>query len=212
MGQPIESFISGKRLEVARLQDTVMDVIYDKVQPDAVLYGGTAVWRCYNGGRFSEDIGIYTDRAFFKRFAGALADYGLSIVWRDPEFETHAKVSDGTNEVMVESGVSDTEGTIVQYEKVDGRLMTISSMSPAELFVRKLEAYSGRRYIRDIYDLFILTNKLDKDDLYIRSKLKAFLEELERPADERILKSLVYRGRTNLGFDEMVGYLRRWIA
>jgi len=39
--------------DIARLQDIVIDVLY-KIFPNAILHGGTAIWRCYNGNRFSE--------------------------------------------------------------------------------------------------------------------------------------------------------------
>ncbi len=54
--EPIANLLSGTKLSMAMLQDTLIDLIYDTIQADATLYGGTAVWRCYNGNRFSEEI------------------------------------------------------------------------------------------------------------------------------------------------------------
>lgn len=207
---PIESMISGERLELARMQDTVIGLIYDYVQPDAVLYGGTAIWRCYNGGRFSEDIDIYVNRTFRKKLEEQLKKNGLTVVWRDKELPLHMRISDGKADVLLEAGVGTSESQITQYMKVDGSSMTISSLSPAELFIRKMEAYEGRRYIRDIYDLFHMTNYVDRNDYYVRPKLKSFLARIQKPVDEKILKSLIYKGMNDLTFDRMVGYLRRW--
>ena len=44
--------------DIALLQDIFIDILYE-IFPDCVLHGGTAVWRCYNGTRFSEDIDVY---------------------------------------------------------------------------------------------------------------------------------------------------------
>ena len=44
--------------ELALLQDEITDIVY-RISDEAVLHGGTAIWRCYGGNRFSEDIDIY---------------------------------------------------------------------------------------------------------------------------------------------------------
>ena len=44
--------------EIAYAQDVILGEIY-KFFPNAVLHGGTAIWRCYNGRRFSEDLDFY---------------------------------------------------------------------------------------------------------------------------------------------------------
>src|SRR3989338_8712536 len=44
--------------EVAKAQDLLVQAVYE-VFPETVLHGGTAVWRCYQGNRFSEDVDIY---------------------------------------------------------------------------------------------------------------------------------------------------------
>lgn len=211
MEMPIEGLVSGKRLDVARMQDAVIGVIYDYVQPDAILYGGTAIWRCYNGGRFSEDIDIYVSPSFEKKLYPRLKEQGISVMSRDRELPLHMRLSDGVTEVLLEANIGSYESIISQYAKVDGSSMTITTLSPTELLTRKVEAYEGRRYIRDIYDIFHLTNYLDKTDLLVVSQLKPFLKNIQRPVDERILESLLYKGNQKVTFDKMLEYLRRWI-
>jgi predicted nucleotidyltransferase component of viral defense system len=210
MDQPIETFISGERLKVARLQDLVIRLIYDYAQPDAVLYGGTAIWRCYNGSRFSEDIDIYVKASFSKRLAPILQKNGLAIVWKDKELPLHVRISDGETEVLLEASANRCASSITQYVRVDGSSMTINTLQPSELFIRKMEAYEGRRYIRDLYDLFHLTNYVSRDDYYVSSRLRPFLSKIRSPVDERILRSLIYKGPADLTFKKMVEYLRRW--
>ena len=57
--EPIGNLISGERLKIASLQDYIVELIYSKLEPSAILYGGTAIWRCYGGMRFSENLDIY---------------------------------------------------------------------------------------------------------------------------------------------------------
>ena len=209
MELPIESVLKGMRLDVARLQDRLIGIIYDYVQPDAVLYGGTAVWRCFGGGRFSEDIDIYVGRGFGKSFHDAIDKNGLNIIWQDKEFPLNMRVSDGTAEVLVEAKEGNYESIMAQYVRTDGTQTTISVLSPAELLVRKMEAYDGRRYIRDIYDMVQLTNYLDSSDQYVLSRLRSFLKSMKSPVDQGILESLVYKGNA-AAFAEMVSYLKRW--
>ena len=44
--------------EIAKAQDLIVETLYE-VFETAVFHGGTAIWRCYKGNRFSEDIDIY---------------------------------------------------------------------------------------------------------------------------------------------------------
>ncbi len=212
MHEPIANMLTGGRLDVARLQDLIMDIIYDSADPEAMLYGGTAIWRCYEGNRFSEDIDIYTKPSFTDAFEDALERHSLRITWRDPELHSHVKVSDGKSTVLVEASHGSAESDMRQYVRVDGTTAMISVLSPTELLVRKIEAYEGRRYIRDIYDIMQLTGFLDKTDYTVSSRLGAFLKNVTVPEDEQILSSLIYRGTANLNFKQIVEYIRRWLG
>jgi predicted nucleotidyltransferase component of viral defense system len=209
--KPIGSLLTGQRLKIAELQDYIIDIIYDHFQPDALLYGGTAIWRCFGGMRFSEDIDIYMDTGPFNRFVSAFEDYNLDLVWRDPEFPTRIRVAGMETDLILETKCGYAENEMRTYSRVDGTTKTISVLSPTELMIRKIEAYGGRRYIRDIYDLFILTGWLEKSDFLVKSKLSSFLTEIHKPVDEKVLSSLLYEGRMDLNFDQMIEYLKRWV-
>jgi len=47
--------------EIAYAQDIVVGELY-KFFPDAVIHGGTAIWRCYQGNRFSS---LYVSKKYF---------------------------------------------------------------------------------------------------------------------------------------------------
>ena len=211
MEPPIESLLSGERLEIAKMQDAIVKMVYDYVQPDAIMHGGTAIWRCYDGGRFSEDIDIYVNNTFEKRLYPELRKRNIEIVWKDGDLPLHMKLSDGSAEILLEASIGRYENSSAQYIRTDGSSITVTTLSPTELLVRKIEAYEGRRYIRDIYDIMHLTNYLHRDDAYVISKMKPFLKNIKKPVDEKILHSLIYKGNKKLTFDEMAAYLKGWI-
>ncbi|MEM3661631.1 MAG: nucleotidyl transferase AbiEii/AbiGii toxin family protein, partial [Candidatus Micrarchaeaceae archaeon] len=152
--EPIGSFLKGERLEVALLQDRIIEIVYSSIEPDALLYGGTAVWRCYGGMRFSEDIDIYMRNESVEQIIKSLPRHGLSLAWRSKELPSNIRISNGRTSVLLEAKEGSAEGIITQYARVDGSAMTVRAMSPAELLARKIEAYSGRLLMRDLYDIF----------------------------------------------------------
>ena len=209
--EPIGSYLNGQRLKLSELQDYVIDIIYDRFQPDALLYGGTAIWRCFGEARFSESIDMYMNRGSFNSFIFSLDRYGLRLIWQDPEFPTVIRIANDQTELLLETKEGYAESEIRAYSRVDGSTKTISVLSPTELMVRKIEAYLNRTFIRDIYDLFTLTSWLDKTDYVVRTKISEFLKDIPTPVDEEILTSLLYSGSSNLDFIKMVNYIKRWL-
>lgn len=209
--KPIGSSLSGQRLQLAELQDYVIDLIYDDFQHNALLYGGTAIWRCFGGKRFSEDIDIYLDSTAFDDFISSLEGNGMRLIWQDPEFPSRVKIARNEIDILLESKPGFAENEIRAYSRTDGSVKTLSVLSPTELMVRKIEAYQGRRLIRDIYDLFILTGWLDNADYTVKTELSNFLQKLNMPVDEGILSSLLYAGARDLNFVRMVDYIKRWV-
>ncbi|MHB8371667.1 MAG: nucleotidyl transferase AbiEii/AbiGii toxin family protein [Thermoplasmataceae archaeon] len=209
--KPIASMISGARLELAEMQDLVIDIIYNDIEPEALLYGGTAIWRCYGGGRFSEDLDIYMKNKSIETLISSLPKYGLKLLWSDDDFPTNIRIGNNQSSLLIESKEGYAENQISQYLRVDGSSITISVFSPTELLVRKIEAYQGRCIIRDIYDIFILSRYLDRNDYTVRSTLISFLKNIKAPVDQGILSSLIYVGISNISFQEMIDYLWRWL-
>jgi len=46
--------------EIAFLQDIIVEKLYE-IFSKAVIHRETAIWRCYDGNRFSEDIDVYIE-------------------------------------------------------------------------------------------------------------------------------------------------------
>lgn len=209
--EPIRNFLSGERLKLAELQDYVIDIIYSKIDPTSTLYGGTAIWRCYAGNRFSEDIDIYMRSDSLERLVNSMSSYGLSVLWRDPDLLSNIRIGNGTTSLLLESKEGEGESTLRPFLRTDGTTTVVEALSPTELMTRKIEAYMGRRLVRDLYDLLLLTRFLDKRDFVVRSKLSAFLEDAGEPEDEKVLRSLIYSGREDFSFSDIVQFMKRWM-
>lgn len=196
------------------MQDEAAEILYG-IENNLVLHGGTAVWRCYGGNRFSEDLDFYCRDAgrIEERLKAKLEERGLVVPkFKKTENLIFCKVSNGSVEIRIEINHSAKKaGTVVRpYEKTDGSFMDVLTLPPEDLVLEKMGAYSGRRFIRDIYDVYHLSNYL-KDEIKIRPKVLEFLGSLKPPADEENLKALVYSGKIP-SFDQIVEALRRRFA
>jgi len=181
-------------LEVALLQDELVELMYDAFQQDRpVLHGGTAVWRCYSGNRFSEDLDFYAkaDKDFKELFLRATAARSLSVSkYRQTQNLIFAKVSNGSAEVRLEVDITKLVRSIVaEYEKVSGGRMDVYALSPEALIAEKMSAYESRRMVRDIYDIYHLS-RLVKNVPGMRE----FLKNIKPPLDEKNLRAVVYSG------------------
>lgn len=141
----------------------------------------------------------------------SLSKYKLRLEWRNPDLPTNIRLGDGITSLLLEAKEGSAENTLAAYQRVDGTQATISVLTPTELLKRKMEAYEGRRLIRDIYDIFLLSNFLDRYDYTVKTSLSYFLNNLSEPEDEEVLRSLIIKGKRDLGFSQMTDYLRRWL-
>ncbi len=180
--------------EVALLQDEVVEVLYSDFEDcKPVLHGGTAIWRCYKGNRFSEDLDFYAKpgSGFKEAFARQMESHGLQILkWKETENLIFAKISSGSAEVRLEINLKKIPNSIVgEFEKANGGIIGIYTLSAEALLEEKMQAYQNRRLVRDIYDVYHLT-ALAK----IPPHLKTFLKNIAPPLDEENLKTIVYSG------------------
>ncbi|HUB92578.1 MAG TPA: nucleotidyl transferase AbiEii/AbiGii toxin family protein [Candidatus Saccharimonadales bacterium] len=211
---PIEKKLADElQIKKARLQDTVMEAVY-RLIPSAVLHGGTAIWRCYSGNRFSDDLDLYLKEKDIVR----LRD---NLTWELRRYD--ARINKAT--VVGDSTVIDIEGEGVRlkleagpsrgkikpieknYEKTDGTFISIVSLSPEDFMYEKMNAYSSRRYVRDIYDIYHLSSIADPDRK-LRKGLCSFLKNIKEPVDENVLGSIIYSGSVP-SFEGMVSEISR---
>jgi predicted nucleotidyltransferase component of viral defense system len=197
-------------VEIALLQDEAVEILYG-IENGLVFHGGTALWRCYGGNRFSEDLDFYCrdigkiEREFRKK----AAERGLAVLkFKKTANLVFCKVSNGRAEIRVELNHSARKAAIVRsYEKADGSFMDVLTLAPEDLLLEKIDAYRNRRFIRDIYDVYHLSNYV-KDEKMVKTSVLGLLESLEPPIDEENLKAIVYAGNIP-SFGQIVEALKR---
>lgn len=197
MRLPLDKLLK-KRLhvEIALLQDEVVDIFYS-IQRNAVLHGGTAIWRCYGGKRFSEDLDFYAlvKKDFEEKLKVELGKRGLLLDrFKQTQSTVFSKISGSNAQIRLEIALRNNSAKeIVSYEKCSGSTMDIYSLSAKNLLAEKINAYINRRLVRDLYDIFFLSGQV-KDFGSIKKECSLFAKKIVLPVDEKNLKTLVYSG------------------
>ena len=214
MELPIEKKLSDNvQIEMARLQDACMEAVYSLDQ-NAVLHGGTAIWRCYGGNRFSDDIDLYirTDKeiaAIRNNLVFALNKYDITIAKTTTiERSSIFTIRKDAVQIKLEAGKNRNRLLPIEknYEKANGTYMSILTLSPENFIFEKIEAYKSRRYVRDLYDIYHLAN-IARKGTRLSSAVCEFLDGAEKPVDESNLTSIVYSGATP-SFEGMVNSIK----
>jgi len=143
--------------KVAYAQDIIIQELYE-VLPDTVFHGGTAIWRCYSGNRFSEDIDVYLqskegiDSLFEK-----LRMRGFKILKkRIKDNALYSLLELDRVEVRFEAVFKKVTGILKEYETIDGNKITVRTLSADDLLNEKSAACMKRGKVRDLYDVFFL--------------------------------------------------------
>lgn len=200
-----------KHREICLLQDTLIEKLYETI-PKAVLHGGTAIWRCYSGNRFSEDIDVYLekDRKKIEKFFDKLKKSGFKIIKkRLKENSLFSVLKFNDTEIRFEGVFKKVKGIIKEYETCEEFLINVYTLLPEDLIKEKVDSYLGRQKIRDLYDIFFLLRYV-KETEKIKPKLKKWLQNFKEPVDEKELKTLIIFGITPTKKD-ILEYIKRWI-
>lgn len=195
--------------KIARAQDIMVDEmikIFDKI----VLHGGTAIWRCYQGNRFSEDIDVYMSKDINKinRFLENLSKRNLILEKKKiGENSFYSSLRFENVIVRFEALFKYVKGELKEYETADGNMLTVRTLLPEELIKEKINAYQKRIRIRDLYDIFFLLRNIN-DKSIIGNELKKFLLNFKNPVDKENLKILIISGLVP-DLQEMLNYIQR---
>ncbi|HII53587.1 TPA: nucleotidyl transferase AbiEii/AbiGii toxin family protein [Candidatus Micrarchaeota archaeon] len=193
--------------EIALLQDELIELLY-AIDNRLVLHGGTAIWRCYGGNRFSEDLNFYCKdtHRIEKFFIEKVKEQNLEVLkFKKTENLIFCKVSNGNTIARVEINFAAGKKAIASpYERTDGTFMDVLTLTEGKLILEKMEAYKNRRFIRDMYDIYHLSNYTQADSKVMRK----FLDSIPQPVDEKNLKTLVYSGAIPT-FRQMLDSLKR---
>ena len=199
--------------DLAKFQDMVVTGLY-QADSRIVLHGGTAIWRCFSGSRLSYDIDAYvSSKKELKELKGSILSVATAQGVRVE------KIKDTRNlifmafsfegaylKVEMNYAKKGLHPVAMRFEKVDGTYTEVLALSAEELILEKMAAYSDRRFIRDIYDMYILSDYV-KDTRSIRGKVLAFTDRIEKPVNEKDLAALIYAGPVP-SFRNMVEHIR----
>lgn len=195
--------------KTAFAQDIMIEDVY-KVFERAVFHGGTAIWRCYQGKRFSEDLDFYfpKDNEKINSIFTSLEKKGFIIIKKKiAENSMYSELEINRTRVRLEATYQNIIGHIMDYETCDGNLMSVYSLIPEEFIKEKVNAYLKRLKVRDLYDIFFLL-KLVKNWQAITDSIKTLLKDYKPPVDEKDLGAIIIEGIVP-SVKEMVEYVKR---
>ena len=222
-------FLDKSQMEKAKMEDTLTEILYRKHR-ELVIHGGTAIWRCYSGNRFSRDIDFYfgiedeKERTLF--FSGTkkfMKDLGY------PVKESGYDNATGTMHVVVESAAkmkvdinfSKRTGIPVEYTKVDDSKMVVLTLTPSQLLTEKIEAYEDKMNpanefsepeVQDLYDMYHLTSLVKSKNSIPTARMRRLVRSIEKdpPRNLRSLDHLILNGIPP-SFEMMINHLKTWL-
>lgn len=198
--------------DIAKAQDFIMEEAY-KVFSNAVLHGGTSIWRCYHGNRFSEDIDLYIprDNQKINLLFENLSKKGFTIEKKKiGERSLYSTLRWNTTRIRCEALFKKVKSSLHEYEKVDGNFLTVYTLTPEELITEKVPTYLKRLKVRDLYDIFFLL-RYTQNIGQISSYLQELLRKFKKPLDEKDLRILLLEGLTP-SVEDMLGYIKQRIS
>lgn len=195
--------------DIAKAQDLIVETL-NEVFSNYTLHGGTAIWRCYNGNRFSEDVDVYIGKNIKKidEFFNALKKKGFVIEKRRiREASLYSRLRFNRTVVKFEALFKSTKGNLKEYETAEGNLINVYTLTPEEFIKEKADTYLSRFKIRDLYDIFFLIRYV-KDISQVKENLKKLTGKFKAPIDEKDLKILIIEGLTP-NTEKMLDYIKR---
>ncbi len=190
---------------IAEVQDLIMRDVYSYF-PHAVLHGGTAIWRCYGGNRFSEDLDFYLpSKERVEEFFQNLERQNFRVLkQRVKENSLYSLLELNRVQVRFEAIFKKKEGEILkEYEMADGNLITVYTLSADKLLQEKIDACLKRKKVRDLYDVFFLLR-------FAHSRPKGLAEiEKVQIEDEKAIHAIILTGPIP-SVEEMKRYIASW--
>jgi len=199
--------------DVALLQDILVMEIYNHYS-SAVIHGGTALWRCYGGNRFSGDVNVYLPLSMknsnFENFLDGMKEKGFTIdKFKQTNNSIFAKFSSLSATVRFEVLFKNVKNFVTKhFEMSDGNFILVNTLSPEDMIKEKISAYLDRKKIRDIYDIFYLL-KFVENRSEIRNELKKLVNNFVKPSDEKELKTLIISGSIP-NIKKMLEVIKKW--
>ena len=117
--------------KIAYAQDLIVKEVYS-VFDKAVLHGGTAIWRCYSGKRFSEDLDFYfpNNKKKIEDLFENLKKVGFVIKKKKiSENSVYSELELDRTAVRLEATFKKIKGVICDYEMSDCNFISIYSLT-----------------------------------------------------------------------------------
>ncbi len=197
--------------KIAEAQDIIIKELY-KVFDKAVLHGGTALWRCYQGNRFSEDIDVYIRKdmkkinLLFENFEKAGFKIEKKKIGNNSIYST---LNFNGTVVRFEVLFKRVKGFLKEYMEINGNITTVYTLTSEELIIEKINTYLKRFKIRDLYDVFFLL-RYTKINETIKKQLKNLIKDFKKPMDESDLQTVIIEGVTP-STEELTSRIKREI-
>ncbi len=197
--------------EIARAQDIIVEELFN-VFDKAILRGGTAIWRCFGGNRFSEDVDVFIpkDKQKIDLFFEKLKQKGFEIVKKKiSENSIFSKLKQNSTIVKFEALFKNANGILSEYQTVDSNILMVYSFTAEQFVNGKVDTYLNRLKVRDLYDIFFLLRHLKQKEM-VKDQLTKLIKEFKSPLDEKNLKVIILEGLCPT-VDEMLTYIKRWL-
>ena len=194
--------------EIAKAQDIIIETLYN-IFNNAVLHGGTAIWRCYNGNRFYEDVDVYIEKDSnkIKKFFALMEKKGLNIERKKiGENSIYSTLKFNRTTVRFEAIFKKINGVLKEYETAEGNFLTVYTLSSEDLINEKVKAYLKRLKVRDLYDIFFLL-KYIKNSTLIEKQINELVRNFKKPIDEKDLNVLILEGLIPK-MQQMIDYIK----
>ncbi len=195
---------------VASAQDLIVREVY-AVFERAVLHGGTAIWRCYNGKRFSEDLDFYLppDKAKIEEVFRRFQNVGFRLLKKKiGENSIYLELELDRTTVRFEATFQKISGILCDYELSNGNFMPIYSLTKEQFLEEKVQTYLKRYKVRDLWDIFFLLQRIENPRVIVG--LQLLITKYKKPVDEPDLKVIILEGIIPSA-EEMKGYItRKW--
>ena len=189
--------------KIAYAQDIIMQVLYEAL-PNTVFHGGTAIWRCYGGNRFSEDIDVYLSSKEVNLFFEKLKQRGFKILKkRIKDNSLYSLLEFDRIEVRFKAVFKKVTGILKEYETIDGNKLTVRTLSADDLLSEKVNACMKRGKVRDLYDVFFLLRYVQPP----KKELQAI--EKAKIVDPENLKVIILTGLVP-NISDIKRYIAQW--
>ena len=196
--------------DIARAQDIIIEELYG-IFDRAVIHGGTGIWRCYHGNRFSEDIDVYIpkDLAKLEILFHEFEKRGFIVEKKKiTENSLYSNLNLNGVAVRFEALFKKESGLLKNYETAEGGLIVVYSLSSEGFIEEKVDAYLNRLKIRDLYDIFFLLRYSDPKK--IEKYLLKLIRNFKNPIDREDLKVLILEGVVP-ETGKMLDYIKNYI-